>query len=503
MEGIRQHLAVVLGCLGLSALLAACSGAEPVVGMTARSSSGDSGDAVSAGAVMTNPVRTPTGSLQTFSVTSKIDTDNPFFQSLGVNGRACSSCHQFDQAWTITPARVQQRFDATGGLDPIFRTVDGSNSPNADVSTVEARRGAYSMLLTKGLIRIGIGIAAGADFYLAAVDDPYGYASATQLSLFRRPLPATNLGFLTTVMWDGRETLSGSDNCNAADEGGKCFASIHFDLADQSNSATRDHAQAPMPITDAQREAIVAFESALYTAATFDDAAGELEVAGARGGPRNLSMQPFYYGINDNLGDYRTGAPFSPLVFNLYDAWAARSDGRNDARAAVARGEALFNTRPITVSGVAGLNGSAGSPFTPPLPESFVGACTTCHDLPNVGNHSIVAPLNIGLTEASRRTPDMPLYTLSCSATGAAAGRCTAGQTVQTTDPGRALISGRWGDIGKFKGPILRGLSGRAPYFHNGFAKDLDAVLNFYNDRFGMALTPEEHDDLVAFLRTL
>jgi cytochrome c peroxidase len=29
------------------------------------------------------------------------------------------------------------------------------------------------------------------------------------LSLYRRPLPATNLRFLTAVMWDGRESVPG------------------------------------------------------------------------------------------------------------------------------------------------------------------------------------------------------------------------------------------------------------------------------------------------------
>jgi cytochrome c peroxidase len=41
------------------------------------------------------------------------------------------------------------------------------------------------------------------------------------------------------------------------------------------------------------------------------------------------------------------------------------------------------------------------------------------------------------------------------------------------------------------------------PYFHNGFAKDLDAVIDFYDDRFGLKLTKQEHSDLVAFLRSL
>src|SRR5262249_55133144 len=113
---------------------------------------------------------------------------------------------------------------------------------------------------------------------------------------------------------------------------------------------------------------------------------------------------------------------------------------------------------------------------------------------PNVGDHSVRLPLDIGLTDASRRTPDMPLYTLRNKTTGA---------TITTTDPGRALISGKWADVARFKGPILRGLAARAPYFHNGFAPTLDAVVDFYVDRFGVTFTAQEKSDLVAFLKAL
>src|SRR5262249_34910318 len=145
--------------------------------------------------------------------------------------------------WTIVPSHVQARFEATGGEDPIFRTNDGSNSPNADVSTIEMRRAAYSMLLSKGLIRVGIGVPSDAEFELIEVDDPYCYASATELSLCRRRLPATNLAFLATVMWDGRETFPDQF--------------IHFDLSDQANSATLGHAAAINSLTQDQRDAVV------------------------------------------------------------------------------------------------------------------------------------------------------------------------------------------------------------------------------------------------------
>ena len=126
--------------------------------------------------------------------------------------------------------------------------------------------------------------------------------------------------------------------------------------------------------------------------------------------------------------------------------------------------------------------------------SSFQGTCTTCHNSPNVGNHSVAAPLNIGVADASRRTPDLPLYTLRNTATG---------EIVQTTDPGRALITGKWADIGKFKGPILRSLAARAPYFHNGSAATLADVVRFYDERFNLQLSEQEKADLAAFLAAL
>ena len=364
------------------------------------------------------PFPNSSGAAATFSTAGHIDLTGEFFQDLGGNGRRCVSCHLPTAGWTITPPQVREVFEKShGGVIPdalglaaIFRTNDGSNSPNADVSTLAARRRAYSMLLTKGLIRVGIGVPANADFELIAVDDPYKFASSAELSLFRRPLPSTNLKFLSTVMWDGRETFPGVDECNKPANGGACYASIHFDLADQSNGATTGHAQRPTAITTAQREAIVEFETALVTAQVRDNEAKTLSAAGADGGPRPILDQTTYYGINDNLGDYRTNLAFTPMVFDLYDAWSGRDGhGANEARRAIGRGQAIFNSRAFTISGVGGLN--LNSPFNPPLPGSFEGTCTTCHNTPNAGNHSIVAPLDIGLSEASRRTPDMPLYT--------------------------------------------------------------------------------------------
>jgi cytochrome c peroxidase len=41
------------------------------------------------------------------------------------------------------------------------------------------------------------------------------------------------------------------------------------------------------------------------------------------------------------------------------------------------------------------------------------------------------------------------------------------------------------------------------PFFHNGFAKDLWSVVDFYNTRFNIGHSKQEKSDLVAFLRSL
>lgn len=446
---------------------------------------------VSGGSHLPNPLISPdpSGELSTFSTAGGVDVGNAFFQSLGTNGRSCGSCHVSTDAWTITPDHLRDRFDTSKGLDPVFRPVDGSNCPSADVSTLDARREAYSLLLNKGLIRVSLAVPANAEFSVEQIRDPYACpeTTPTQLALYRRPLPATNLNFLSAVMWDGRETVFGAIP-------GKSL-NLTQALSNQANDATLGHAQAAVPPTKEQVNEIVQFETALDTAQSFDRRAGRLDDDGARGGPENLSKQNFYVGINDALGGDPTGAPFNSSAFTLYSAWANdarhdRDDERREDREAVARGEVLFNTFPIRIQNVGGLNDALGI-------QTINGTCTTCHDSPNVGDHSFSVPLRIGTTDypavAALDVSGLPVYTIKCSN----------GTEITTTDPGRGMISGKCADVGKVKGPILRGLAGRAPYFHNGSAKTLRDAVEFYDQRFILNLTEDQKHDLVAFLKTL
>lgn len=406
------------------------------------------------------PHKNPDGKAQTVSETGGIDPNNEFFASMGTNGRTCNSCHIAEEGWSISPKGLQERFKKTGGLDPVFRPHDGANSPNADVSTVAARRAAYSMLLTRGVIRLGLPVRDTHEFKVVAVDDPYGFIqnppsgpqpAAFPLSLFRRPLPTTNLKFVTVVNWDGRSSLP-ADLTNT-------FQS----MKNQSNGATVNHALAPAPIADDIRTRIAGFESGIYTAQTQTDGVGHTDKHGARGGPEALSQQPFTWGANDP-----TSPGFTRKVFTIFDAWNDDGGGRGD----VAEGQRIFNEK------------------------TFAGGrtCSGCHSLPNVGSSSGFRFFDVGISAASRRARDMPLYTLENKTTG---------ERIQTTDPGRALISGQWADINRFKAPSLRGLASHAPYFHDGSAKDVEAVVDHYEEHFQIDFTRREKKNLIKFLASL
>ena len=461
------------------------------------------------------------GASQTYSTAGGgIDQTGLFFQSLGGNGRSCGSCHQPGDGMSVSALHVQLRFDQTAGRDPIFRTVDGSNCDhNIDVSTREGRSSAYSLLRTRGLLRIAIAVPAGADYAIAAVSNPYGCGETGTISQYRRPLPAANLRFLSAVMWDGRESspLTGTSKIVYANYPG----ALESDLAHQSLDATIGHAQGDgTRPTPAEQQEIVNFEMALFTAQSYGFLTGPLNSGGANGGPMPLVTLPFFISINSSVHALLPNGPeqpggmvtpgdgkFTPNIFDLYDAWSGLPS--HDFRASVARGEAIFNTRPITISGVAGINDdvSGGGLVSGGLP-SLIGTCGTCHDTTGVGNHSFPTALNIGTGDPSRSNSEanmggldisyLPRITVCQLVNGHPGSNCKA-----TSDLGQALIDGQFAHVGKIKGPILRGLSARAPYFHNGSAQSLLDVVHFYEIRFGLVLSRQDEIDLVNFLGVL
>jgi cytochrome c peroxidase len=154
--------------------------------------------------------------------------------------------------------------------------------------------------------------------------------------------------------------------------------------------------------------------------------------------------------------------------FDLFDAWLG---DHNPNRAQIARGQELFNTQ------------NAGG-----------GRCGGCHNAANNGTSVSNRFFDVGAASAAARTPDLPLYTFRNRA---------AGVERQLTDAGRGNITGLWTDLGRFKTPTLRALAARAPYFHNGIADTLDAVVRHCETHLGFIVTPQERADWVAFLKAL
>jgi hypothetical protein len=76
------------------------------------------------------------------------------------------------------------------------------------------------------------------------------------------------------------------------------------------------------------------------------------------------------------FGGNPRGSPFTRVIFNLFDAWA--NAYRKDRPARILFGQTLFNSEPINITGVGGLNDDLNL-------ASIPGACGTCHDSLNVG----------------------------------------------------------------------------------------------------------------------
>jgi hypothetical protein len=469
------------------------------------------------------PFFDPTGLVSTDNTNGPIDENSPFFESLGTNGRSCSTCHVLGNAMGLSTQNIQERFLLTTGRDPLFAAVDGANCPNTSSNDPAT----HSLMLENGLVRIGLQLPATTQFTIRSMVDPYGCAIQTAnppgfetLSVYRRPLPTTNLRFLSTIMFDGRETIAPLNSAQTFQ------TNLVSDLMHQAVDATNIHAQAATPPTTEQQTAIVNFELGLFSAQLWDNQAGLLSEAGARGGALNLSEATYYPAINDTLGADPTGAPFNSTGMTLFTPWEnptylSGDKSRVAARKMIAAGEKLFNSRALTITSVRGLNDNAtlAKALGVSLPiRSFPGTCTTCHDTPNVGDHSVALPLDIGTGHdpgmetdpqiaqglAQLSFPRLPVYEITgCSDPFATPGQSSTPYVIYTTDPGKSLITGNCSDVNRIKGPILRGLAARAPYFHNGAARDLSELLDFYNQRFQMNLTTEEKAQLTAFLNSL
>lgn len=305
------------------------------------------------------PMRNPGGEAATFSTKGSVNLTGEYFQAQGTNGQSCATCHIPEEAWSITPGTLQRLFDETEGTHPIFNLLD-ANNPNMDVSTVDARRAAYSMLLSRGVFRRGGAPRPDSEWELIAVDDPHGFANVNLLVHWRRSMPTINFAVgSVTVNWDAGANIGKGQRAA---------------LVNLTNRLVTGALQGQPPTPEVVND-IVDFENTLITAQLTVPGVGRLDSDGARGGPEALSTMSKVEGR-----------------FDLFDAW---SNDANPGRAQIARGQELFN----------GTNASHKS-------------CNVCHNSANNGTNIGNTMFDINTASAEARTPDLPLYTFRNKRTG-------------------------------------------------------------------------------------
>ena len=418
------------------------------------------------------------GVAETFHTSGTIDLTNPFFQALGTNPRTCMTCHNPDQGWTMTAEANKQLFKDTDGLAPLFNLVDEGTRPDADISTKKARKETFKAnVIDLAVTRFTRTIPVAGDFTVAP-EDPSGFSTPTSVLNFRRPTAVANEQKVSSIL----NTSAPTQNILTTLQG---LMSGAAGLHEQ-----RDLVANPVPQVPT-REDGANFMINVFFAQISDNQAGRLDAGGAMGGPANIPAFPFTLGMNDP-----TLPGFNRKVFNIFDAWEVfavngkhSNDCEEDAKAAIYRGQEVFNFNEFVISGVPGFTDLSGTE-TP-----VTGTCSTCHNTPNIGGHSVIRMMDIGTADEPNCSPGLPILAVTKKNTDPPVTR-------RICDMGRGG-NGVFADLAKFRVPPLRGLAARAPYFHDGGARNIRAAIRYHEDRFNIDLSHGKRKDLEAFLGAL
>jgi len=428
---------------------------------------------------------------------------HPFFTPLGSNGRACVTCHQPAYGMSFSAEAARDLWKRTDGADPLFAAVDGSNCPNLP----QEQEKSHSLLLERGLIRVFLPVPKNAEFTINMVSDPtgcntspiYGLNSPTPtVSVYRRPRMAANLKYVTNpapriVLKLG--ALADTDPATGRPVGMNFMADAReATLMTQARNAVLGHGGA-QSVSDEQLRKIIEFENQVYVAEIFDRSAGSLVEPGAPPtlGPAAMAAhRPGVLGDNDY-----------DSVFLSFESWKkGGASSQEQFRASVSRGAELFMFRQFWLRDVTHIN-SIG------LGNPLKRTCATCHNHQMTGQDLSAGFVDLGTTNYPRWTEpplysdarDLPVFKITCKPE--AQPHPYLGRVIYTSDPGRALISGRCIDVGSIVMQQFRGLSARAPYFSNGSAKNLRELVDYYDRRFDMKLSEAEKQDLINFLGVL
>ena len=186
---------------------------------------------------------------------------------------------------------------------------------------------------------------------------------------------------------------------------------------------------------------------------------------------------------------------FNPKVFNIFDAWevfavnSRHNDCEEDAQGGDLPRPGGLQLQPVHHQRRSGLHGPLRDGRPDPghlqhLPQHAERRRQLGH--PHGGHR------HRGRAELQPGPADAALSPGSADPT----------QTRRICDLGRGT-TGVWTDLAKFRIPPLRGLAARAPYFHDGQAKNISAAIRYHEDRFNIDLSHGKRKDLEAFLGAL
>ncbi len=262
-------------------------------------------------------------------------------------------------------------------------------------------------------------------------------------------------------------------------------------LREQMDDAGLTHLEMLRQLTEEERDTIEAFELSLYAAQQVGGG-GPVDEGGATGGPATLrDSEPGELGA--------LGFP----VWGEFAAWEEISEEDRARltpeelafRESVARGARTFRERTFLISDTAGLTTQMG------FGNPFRVACKMCHNMTRMGNDVAPGQVDLGTTSLpfADHFDDLPLFRITCLNDP----HPYYGRQILTYDPGFALTTGRCADVGKITLQSMRGLAARAPYFSNGSAADLRAVVDYYDRRYNIGYTEQEKQDLVNLMSVL
>ena len=442
---------------------------------------------------------------------------HPFFEPLGENGRGCVTCHQPADAMSLSSRSIKERWEATSGKDPLFAAIDGSNCPNLP----QGEPASHSLLLERGLFRIALpwpprtlaGEPIEPEFSIEVVSDPTGCntdplyglkSSSPSISVYRRPRMAANLAYVTAPPFQQFNIKSGMPMLMDPDTGQRSSMQLmadsrHLNLQRQALEAGATHMQRQRRFTSQELQQLVDFEMNVFAAQSSDRLAGDFSVPGV---PAALGPEAMLRHAPKPGASTENGFTYQQRLFFDFSDWATRAGYGPDARpedefrASVARGYDIFFLKSFLLTDMVGVNDvGLGNPYR--------STCAFCHNTVLTGQDRVPGFMDIGTANlpAAEKMPDLPVFKLECKST--ALPHPYLGRTILTHDPGRALVTGRCSEIGSLTMQQLRGMAAREPFFSNGSASTIRALIDFYDRRFSIGYTEQEKRDLENFLRVL